>query len=304
MDLNKTRKWYYGLTLVWVLLLLGLGSWWLYLVFSLHSTLSSLNLPELGNQSRFLNMIRWEGIFFFVLLFLIGGSLFGMYFRDMRKSRAMQAFFSSLSHELKTPLASMRLQAEVIKDLISDEDHSHEQLVSLTSRLIEDTNALESELDKSLQLSRIEQDAPLSLMPVSLERFLRKHQQKLPVKLELKFNEGTDEVLADELALSMVFRNLFENTLRHNRQSSRILVEARRSGEFVEILYDDFGVRFTGNREKLGELFYKFNSGKGSGIGLYLIKSLMRKMQGSFVVENDERLRFRLCFKAPGVGHV
>lgn len=136
MDVNKTRRWFYALTFLWVVMLLGLGSWWLYLVFKLHATLSSLNIPQLGSQNRFLNMMKWEGSFFFIFLVLLGASLVVMYIRDMRKSKAMQAFFSSLSHELRTPLASMRLQAEVIKDLIEDETHSHDQLSNLTKRLI------------------------------------------------------------------------------------------------------------------------------------------------------------------------
>lgn len=300
MDLNKTRRWFYGLTLLWVVLLLVLGSWWIYLVFTLHSTLTALNIPELVNEGRFLNMMKWEGSFFFLLLFLLGGSLFGMYFRDMRKSRAMQAFFSSLSHELKTPLASMRLQAEVIKDLIEDETHSHEQLSNLTKRLIEDTYKLESELEKSLQLSRIEQDAPLSLTPISLSRYLKRHQQKLPLKIEIKIAPEAEEVLADELALNMVFRNLFENTQRHNKNAEKIMIEANRQGDLVEVSYDDFGSEFTGNIEKLGQLFYKYNSTKGSGIGLYLIKSLMKKMHGNFQVSNENRLKFTLSFRAPG----
>jgi signal transduction histidine kinase len=301
MDVNRTRRWFYGLTLFWVILLLSLGSWWLYLVFKLHSTLSGLNLPELGSQSSFLNMMKWEGSFFFLLLVLIGGSLFIMYFRDMKKSRAMQAFFSSLSHELKTPLASMRLQAEVIKDMIEDETHSHDQLSDLTKRLIEDTNKLESELEKSLQLSRIEQDAPLSLVPISLERYLKRYQQKLSpaLSLEVKIEETAKEVLADELALNMVFRNLFENTQRHQKSAERISIYVLRRGDYVEVLYDDFGEHFRGDVSRLGQLFYKFNSSKGSGIGLYLIKSLMQKMQGFFEIENKDRLKFRLCFRAP-----
>src|SRR5690606_24868153 len=191
MEVSKTRRWFYGLTLLWVFMLLGLGSWWLFLVFKLHATLTALDLPELGSQSSFLNMMRWEGSFFFIFLVLLGSSLFTMYFRDMRKSRSLQAFFSSLSHELKTPLASMRLQAEVIKDLIEDESHSHEQLSNLTGRLIEDTHKLEGELEKSLQLSRIENDAPLSMVPLSLERYLKRHQTKMKDihQIELVFQE-------------------------------------------------------------------------------------------------------------------
>ncbi len=299
MEVNKTRRWFYALTFLWVIMLLGLGSWWLYLVFKLHSTISSLNLPELGSQNRFLNMMKWEGSFFFIFLVLLGVSLFIMYVRDMRKSKAMQAFFSSLSHELKTPLASMRLQAEVIKDLIEDESHSHDQLSDLTRRLIEDTHKLESELEKSLQLSRIEQDATMTLSPLSLERFLRRQESRLlsPLKIELNISNDGSEVLADELSMNMIFRNLIENTQRHQTGAQKVLISSKKVGHFIEITYDDFGKQFEGDSKLLGELFYKFNSAKGSGIGLYLIKNLMRKMDGHFVISNEGRLLFKLYFK-------
>lgn len=300
MELNRTRRWFYGLTLLWVLMLLGLGSWWLFLVFKLHTTLSSLNLPQLGSQSKFLNMMMWEGSFFFIFLVLLGGSLFAMYFRDMRKSKAMQAFFSSLSHELKTPLASMRLQVEVIKDLIEDESHDHTQLSNLAARLVEDTTKLEGELEKSLQLSRIEQDGTLTLVPISLDRYLKRHAQKLKSSLdiELQIEEKAKEVLADELALNVIFRNLFENTLRHNPESKKVLITTRWTGSQVELIYDDFGKKFQGSTSRLGELFYKFDSTKGTGIGLYLIKNLMRKMNGHLEIMNSERLKLKLSFES------
>lgn len=299
MELNRTRRWFYALTLLWVLMLLSLGSWWLYLVFKLHSTISSINIPELGSQSRFLNMMKWEGSFFFIFLVLLGGSLTVMYLRDMRKSKAMQAFFASLSHELKTPLASMRLQAEVIKDLIEDESHSHDQLANLTKRLIEDTYKLEGELEKSLQLSRLEQDGVLTIVPVSLERYLKRYQQRIPKNLVVKILIDSDaqEVLADELALNVIFRNLFENTMRHNPQAEQIEIRGILNQQFVEVTYNDFGKKFSGKTNLLGNLFYKFNSSKGSGIGLYLIKNLMRKMQGQLIIENAQGLTFKLSFK-------
>ena len=301
MELNRTRRWFYGLTMLWVFMLLGLGSWWLYLVFKLHTTLSELNLPQLGSPSRFLNMMKWEGSFFFIFLILLGASLFYMYFRDMRKTKAMQAFFSSLSHELKTPLASMRLQVEVIKDLIEDESHSHEQLSNLAARLVEDTTKLESELDKSLQLSRIEQDGTLTLVPISLERYLKRHQQKLSSKLllDLQIAEEAKAILADELALNVIFRNLFENTVRHNPESKKIIISATKNGSLVELIYNDGGKKFLGNSGRLGELFYKFNSTKGTGVGLYLIKNLMRKMNGHFEIMNNNNLMLKLSFTAP-----
>jgi signal transduction histidine kinase len=243
--------------------------------------------------------MRWEGSFFFIFLLLLGASLFVMYFRDLRKSKAMQAFFSSLSHELKTPLASMRLQAEVIKDMIDDETHSHDQLSSLTKRLIEDTDKLESELEKSLQLSRIEQDGNLTLTPVSLEKYLRRQERRHEGRvLEIKLTSG--EVMADELALNMIFRNLIENTLRHNPGTKKITVSSVPEGKYVIVTYDDHGKKFSGPADRLGELFFKYDSSKGSGIGLYLIKSLMKKMRGNFEVKNTDRLQFVMSFESAG----
>lgn len=301
MELNKPRRWFYGLTLFWVIFLLVLGSWWLYLVFELHASLSALQIEALASQERFLNMMKWEGSFFFIVLIILGISLTIMYFRDMRKTQALGAFFSSLSHELKTPLASMRLQAEVIKDLIEDETHSHEQLSKLTSRLIEDTHKLEGELEKSLQLSRIENDAPLSLVPLSLERYLKRYQSKLSPthQLELVFQDEAREVMADELALNMIFRNLIENTKRHQTESNKIRITAYHQNGFIHVLYDDFGKPFKGNFKQLGTLFYKFNSTKGSGLGLFLIKNLMKKMQGHLEITHPGHLTFKLIFKAP-----
>ena len=298
MELSRTLRWFYILTAVWVVSLLSLGSWWLFLVFKLHSVVKKLDLPELTPESRFLNMMRWEGTFFFIFLVLLGGSLFFLYFRDMKKTKAIGAFFASLSHELKTPLASMRLQAEVIKDLIEDESHDHDQLSSLTTRLIEDTYKFESELEKSLQLARIEQNGTLSLAPVQLERLIKRQQQRLPKHITVEIKAEVTEVMADEMALMVILRNLFENTLRHNSASNRIEITIRPEGHWVEVIYDDFGKVFEGDKDKLGNLFYKFDSLKGSGIGLYLIKQLTRKMRGEFYAINKERLKFRLLLPA------
>jgi signal transduction histidine kinase len=305
MELNRTRRWFYGLTLLWVVMLLGLGSWWLYLVFKLHQTMTSLSIPELGSQERFLNMMRWEGSFFFIFLSALGVSLLLMYMRDMKKTKAMQVFFASLSHELKTPLASMRLQAEVIKDLVEDESHSHDQLSDLTKRLIQDTHKLESELEKSLQLSRIEQDGTLCLVPINIERFLKHTFTRYNSAVEVVIDVDADakEIMADELALKVIIRNLFENTLRHQPESKKIEMKALRDSNRVIVTYDDFGKKFEGSGTNLGTLFYKFNSTKGSGVGLYLIKNLMRKMDGTLSIQNHERLRFELSFVTPTGDH-
>lgn len=287
MVLNKTPRWFYLLVAFLGLLVLALGVWWLYLLTVFASMLGP-------NQVKTLNMLKWEGTTFLVLLIACGGSIALLYWRDLRKTRALQGLFASLTHELKTPLASMRLQAEVIRDLIADESHDHGQLTALTTRLIQDTNKFEHELDKGLQLSRVEGDGTLTLGQVDLARFIKKLAAKLNTQVQV---QGEGVVLADEMALTMVLRNLFENTQRHNPSSPGIKVDFQHEGGTLVCRYDDQGQAFQGERRLLGELFYKHDSKKGTGIGLYLVKQLMKAQQGKLTLSEQGPLVFLLHFK-------
>lgn len=279
-----------------MILIFSLGSWWLFLVFKLSNLGQSIN--HLGD-SKILSMLVWEGLSFFILTTLLGCSLFYLYFRDLKKNNALQAFFASLTHELKTPLASMRLQAEVIKDLIEAEDHSHEKLALLTSRLISDTSKLEFEIDKSFQLSRIEQGGNLSLSSLNPIRFLDHFLKRWEPQFDFQVINQTGNnvaLLVDQRALEMILKNLIENTQRHQPDSRSITITLKRNDNLLEIIYDDFGKPFYGNQQRLKKLFYKYNSSKGSGVGLYIIDELTKKMNGTFDIEQKGHLIFKLTF--------
>lgn len=287
MVLSKTPRWFYLIVAFLGLLVLALGIWWLYLL----TVFAQMMGPE---KSGVLNMLKWEGTTFLLLLMAAAISISVLYWRDLKKTRALQALFASLTHELKTPLASMRLQAEVIRDLIADESHDHAQLTNLTTRLIQDTSKFEHELDKGLQLSRVEKDGVLTLAPVDLNRFVKKLATKHAVNIEI---QGEGLVLADEMALTMVFRNLFENSLRHNPTSVVTKLKMTSNGAEVICHYDDGGKEFLGDRSKLGKLFYKHESKKGTGIGLYLVQQLMKTQQGHLRFSASGPLTFSLHFK-------
>ncbi len=283
MELNTHKRWFYLIVASLTLLVLALGVWWLYLL----TVLSRMIGPT---SSGVINMVKWEGSTFLLLIVASSMTLMYLYARDLKKTRALQALFASLTHELKTPLASMRLQAEVIRDLIADETHDHAQLTSLTTRLIQDTTKFEHELDKGLQLSRVEKDGELNLQPIDLTRFVKKFISRSPLPISL---EGSAIVMADEMALTMIFRNLLENTQRHNPQTQKVLITLQSD----QLIYNDHGSDFQGSRKRLGHLFYKHDSKKGTGIGLYLITQLMRAMRGTLSYSQQGPLIFSLRFQ-------
>lgn len=252
--------------------------------------LASLNITDGPDIS---SLIKWEGFTFLILIFILVGSHTLLFLRDQRKNRSIAAFFAGLTHELKTPLASIKLQSEVIKD--EADKFSNERLEKLTKRLIEDTLRLEIQMDKILQLSRIERNGNLNLTDVEVSHFIESivkagYATKLNVNL-LKHRENVS-VLADEFALSIILKNLFENTISHT-DSREVDVEINADECMATICYQDSG-HFNGDVKKLGKLFYKHQSTRGSGIGLYLSKKLIEKMRGQFIIQNNKGLVFEI----------
>lgn len=277
------------LSFLWLATLLVLGGWWIYLMIKLGSVMEATVSPG------FMRMVKWEGGTFIFLLLLLSVSLFIMWLQDQRKTKSIQAFFASLTHELKTPLASIRLQSEVINELVSK--LGNPRVNELTGRLIEDTQKLEDQMDKILQLSRLERGGNLNPVAVNLVPFVSTIVDRWGNRLEVAINADKElpAVLADQFALTLVLRNLLENTRSHatNMQAQ---IQVQKQADKVELTYKDDGV-FDGELGRLATLFYKHNSTKGSGIGLYLIKRLMQKMDGDLIITKEQnQLIFTLSF--------
>jgi signal transduction histidine kinase len=184
-----------------------------------------------------------------------------------------------VTHELKTPLTSIRLQAETIADHGSDP--------GLIERLLEDTSRLESQVERTLELARLEGGGEVFLqtLPVRsfLERLISSVQQQFHQRVSLKsFDIPADLVfMADQTALQVIFKNMIENSIRY---SGHTTVEVKISGKIEEgrihIHYEDNGKTSDWLPKRLGQLFQRGGNSQGAGVGLYLIRTLMEKMGG------------------------
>jgi signal transduction histidine kinase len=295
--MKPTSKILFTLSLCWMSVLFVLGGWWLYLLSHIQDLMTIIGPEKLSK------MLFWEGSVFITLLILLSLSLLFFYLKDQSKTKSLQAFFASLTHELKTPLASIKLQAEVIDEIINDshsESKQDQQLKILLGRMTKDTVKLETQMDKILQLSRIERGGELNLTTINLKSFIRKMSKDWEKDFDVKITTPDEsiKILADEFALELILKNLFENTQIHSK-NKLVDIKISTNQNFSTLIYDDHGV-FKGDIKKLSTLFYKFNSSKGSGIGLYLISRLMNKMLGNFEIisfHEKQQIHFRLTFK-------
>ena len=195
-----------------------------------------------------------------------------------------------MTHELKTPLASIRLQSEVLQSLISSDQ---KKPLEITQRLVEDTQKFENQMDKILQLSRLEGGGNLNISPIQIEQFLSKTIERWAFDTTIEFTPfGQLEILADAFALDLILRNLLENT-KHHSPDNKASISHQVIKNQLTIVYQD-GSLFTGDKSKLGKLFYKYQSPKGSGIGLYLINKLLLKMHGKLEIIHQPQLIFKI----------
>lgn len=296
IELKKTTSPLFILAAIVMGLISMMGSWWLYLIFGMSHRLQILEGTE--NGPNFLRLILWEGSAFILLLLFIFVFFIVLFYKDTKKNKSIHFFFASLTHELKTPLASIRLQSEVIQDEALK--LSNERLRKLSNRLINDSYRLESQFDNILQLSRLERGGNLNLSNINLsgliENISNLYKDKVTFHLDFLDKDQNFEIFCDQFLLEIVLKNLIENSLAHTT-SKNIWINLRDINNQIEMTYKDEGV-FTGSLKKLGNLFYKFNSAKGSGIGLYLSKKIILRIGGKFEIKQTTGpgLNFHIIF--------
>ncbi len=265
---------------LWVVVTLALAGWWW-----LHGLqqISILTHLEPGQENRFTSqhrMMLWEGFTFMSLLLTGGAGLFFLLLRESRRNEQMKLFFATFTHELKTPLASLRLQAEALQEDLPSAN-------PLVDRLLHDASRLELQLDNALFLATVRNSDQIHLEPVSLTILADRLRSAFPdFKIEIR---GDASILADQRAIESVFKNLIQNARIHgNATALTIDIASDKNSSDVKIVLRDNGQGFKGSSAALGKLFYRHTSQSGSGIGLHLTQLLLERMRGGLRVLPSE----------------
>ena len=224
-------------------------------------------------------MIAWEGSILLVSLMVGGGALFYLVVQTHQQSERLKEFFATFSHDLKTSLTSLRLQAEALQEDFRD------QSSPLINRLLGDTVRLQVQLENSLFLADAN-ERKLFIEKLELVRLLEPVRNHWPeAKVEV---QGNGYVFVDSRAFESVLKNLVHNSLSHGEAKSvKISINSGSNGR-VEIRVADDGSGFRGDFAKLGQLFLRHAAKSGSGVGLYLVKNLVRDMGGEIEFSNAE----------------
>ena len=202
---------HYTIAIVWLVYVVSLASWWLNI---------GLSMPA---RRR---MFAWEGGSFIVLLVAGGVIMVLAIRREQRRRQALETFFMAFTHDLKTALARVQLQAESL-----GEDWPSGAPPAALDRLLRDTVRLQIQLENSLYVAQ--PDGRLLAERVDAAATIARLAQDWPdVTLDIA---GAGVVRADARAFETVFRNLLQNAVLHGG-ASRVTVRIEHPGGALVLL--------------------------------------------------------------------
>lgn len=214
------------------------------------------------------------------------------------------------SHDLQTPLTSMRAVLEALSDGVVDEPEMVKRYLATAQR---DVMSLSALIDDLFQMSQLDAggfpphrtDASLSdLVSDTLESFsqLARRQE---VTLEGEVESDVDPVFMDTQAIGRVFNNLISNALRHTPAQGRVSVWVRRTGSGVEVTVSDTGEGI--RAQDIPHIFERFYRGEksrnrgtgGAGLGLAIARGILHAHGGDIRVESEPGKGTQFTFHLP-----
>jgi two-component system sensor histidine kinase KdpD len=204
------------------------------------------------------------------------------------------ALLRSVSHDLRTPLATIRAVATDLRDGPDYDEPTRRELLSLVT---DEAERLDRLVGNLLSMSRIEAGAfAPERQAVDLEELVRERVRRLAsmfdhVRLLVDVAEDLPLVDGDYTQLEQVLTNLLENAARHAPPRSTVTVtgHTRRHGSEVEIAVVDEGIGVAEHeRSRVFEAFRRGEGSRSSGIGLAICKAVVEAHGGTIAVQRTE----------------
>ena len=227
-------------------------------------------------------------------------------------NKLKMSYISNLSHELKTPLTSIKAYVESLKDHIADptfeeKDDFLEVISNETDRLIRMVNKVldvskiefgqRSLKRKVFDLAPLIKEVESSMQPYLLDKRL---QLVVDLQPDLPMVDGDDDLIRQ------VFINLIGNAVKFSEESSRIFVEAQEDAVSVKVTIRDEGVGIP--EENIKNIFRQFyqvpgSKGEGVGLGLAIVKNIIEQHGGFISVTSSVGEGSRFTFTLPKEHH-
>jgi signal transduction histidine kinase len=281
-----------GIQMVWLLVVV----FWIYWFMGSHRRLRAV-------AERYSPELLQGGVDWFILvegLLLLIAILAGVYViflfwqRQAALYRAQRNFIAQVTHELKSPLASLQLHLETIRL----RRPSGQRLNTFIDTMLADTDRLDTLINNLLSANRVDQRVtPSAMSPCDFSeftlRYFRSRQFSLPRAGKMHLDIHPDlhvSIEADEIETA--FRNLLENAILYSAGTPMLEVGLYRDKNRAHLTFSDQGKGIERkDLKKVFQMFYRARSSgetiRGSGLGLFIIRGIVRHHRGKVWLESE-----------------
>lgn len=270
-------------------------------------------LPEWGNDNYYFgvqfpyyqaNLISQMGIWGFSSGVMVLVILFFMYalfviLKQKRLSEIQNNFINTLTHEFKTPISTIAISTEVLKDPAIA--HAPERLLNYATIIENENNRLKQQVERVLQIAQLDKDEiHLKRESINMHQLIDDvinnsslHLKEKNADIKLALQSQQTHVFGDKLHLSNVFFNLLDNALKYTTENPKIEIRSQLIEGMIAIEVEDHGLGISPeNQKKVFDRFYRVPTGnihnvKGFGLGLYYIHLIVRAHKGNITLQSD-----------------
>ncbi len=245
----------------------------------------------------------------FVLIFCFSYTITSI-IRQKKISEMKTDFINNMTHEFKTPVSTIMIASESLRDPEINADKS--RVNRLASIIYEENARLGNHIERVLNIARIDKnDFKLENKPVNINELItvvldsmELKLQKCDAELKLELEAEHPVIIADELHFSNVLYNLVDNAIKYSEGKPKITISSFNKNGQVVIKVADEGIGMSRDQQtKIFEQFYRIPTGnvhnvKGFGLGLSYVNTIVKRLNGSISVrsEKDKGSEFELKF--------
>lgn len=261
--------------------------------------LLAVHFPD--QQSYVLRSMSWLllGSLGLILLTCLTFAALLIHIRNQKRISQMKSdFLNNMTHEFKTPLATISLAVDSIKHPATRQ--RPEQLDALANIIMQENQRMNAQVERVLQVARLDrQETELQLESADLNELV----SEVLEQMQLQFNKSKAEVVVnlntttlpvkvDVLHVKNAIRNLLDNAVKYSRETPKITVKTLLSEEQVVLEIADQGIGMSEEQKaKAFDQFYRVTSGnlhdtKGFGLGLYYVQQIASLHGGAVEIES------------------
>lgn len=205
-------------------------------------------------------------------------------------------FVANVSHELKTPITSIKGFAETLIEGAKNDEQSLDMFLNI---ILKESNRIESLVTDLLDLSHIEQQKELEINYMNLSELAiniidnlqtQAHNKRIKIQSEI---ENDVIIEAHENKIAQVITNLLSNAINYSSEDNKVIVRVYRNDNKVYLEIQDYGIGISETDQKrIFERFYRVDKARsrdsgGTGLGLSITKHIVEAHNGRIDVQSE-----------------